>query len=153
MSLSIVMQESYITDMKTPCKIYLIVYFPFKFHACGFICRNMHNFLPEKWRCRICRMLSAWEQLTSVKPEFTYLGAGGRRRPPKLQKQMKSLSLDCAEPPPITNTIRSSESSEQSLSKWTLQFCTYWVYSICNKRHCYKFCLLGPPYSNALFYH
>ncbi|KHN87666.1 hypothetical protein Tcan_01957 [Toxocara canis] len=38
------------------------------------------------------------------------IGAGGRRRPPKLHKQMKSLSLDCAEPPAITNNMRSSES-------------------------------------------
>uniref|UniRef100_A0A0N5AYU0 SH3 domain-containing protein n=1 Tax=Syphacia muris TaxID=451379 RepID=A0A0N5AYU0_9BILA len=37
------------------------------------------------------------------------IGPSGRKRPPKLQKQMKSLSLDCAEPsPPIINTIRSN---------------------------------------------
>ncbi|VDK53730.1 unnamed protein product [Anisakis simplex] len=33
--------------------------------------------------------------------------SGGRKRPPKLHKQMKSLSLDCADPTPITNTMRS----------------------------------------------
>uniref|UniRef100_A0A0M3HVD4 SH3 domain-containing protein n=1 Tax=Ascaris lumbricoides TaxID=6252 RepID=A0A0M3HVD4_ASCLU len=48
--------------------------------------------------------------LVGSTPQLDQSGAGGRRRPPKLQKQMKSLSLDCAEPPPITNTIRSSES-------------------------------------------
>ncbi|VDO28905.1 unnamed protein product [Brugia timori] len=48
--------------------------------------------------------------MISSTPQLDQSGMnGGKRRPPKLQKQMKSLSLDCADSPPsITSGVYSS---------------------------------------------
>ncbi|EJW81458.1 hypothetical protein WUBG_07633, partial [Wuchereria bancrofti] len=47
--------------------------------------------------------------MISSTPQLDQSGMnGGKRRPPKLQKQMKSLSLDCADSPPsITSGVYS----------------------------------------------
>ncbi|KAK0397876.1 hypothetical protein QR680_002316 [Steinernema hermaphroditum] len=51
---------------------------------------------------------SSQGQLLGSTPQLDISGSSGRRRAPKLNKQMKSLSLDCAEmPPPVNNALRS----------------------------------------------
>uniref|UniRef100_A0A1I8AF21 SH3 domain-containing protein n=1 Tax=Steinernema glaseri TaxID=37863 RepID=A0A1I8AF21_9BILA len=51
---------------------------------------------------------SSQGQLLGSTPQLDISGSSSRRRAPKLNKQMKSLSLDCAEmPPPVNNALRS----------------------------------------------
>ncbi|TMS37466.1 hypothetical protein L596_004391 [Steinernema carpocapsae] len=51
---------------------------------------------------------SSQGQLLGSTPQLDMSGSSSRRRAPKLNKQMKSLSLDCAEmPPPVNSALRS----------------------------------------------
>ncbi|VDK28124.1 unnamed protein product [Gongylonema pulchrum] len=62
--------------------------------------------------------------MISSTPQLDQSGmSGGRRRPPRLHKQMKSLSLDCADPPPsIACGMRSSALRSQLPAEYTVVY-------------------------------
>lgn len=69
--------------------------------------------------------------MISSTPQLNQSGTnnGGKRRPPRLHKQMKSLSLDCADPPPsmasgmrskgkLSSAILRNNDSSGDISEW-----------------------------------